>query len=72
MVQSFSNQVLILLKKIWRRNPNFAGPSTETCARHDGHPQSPFTLYLSLVYTVNYFYLFPVLRNLRPNEKFSL
>ena len=22
-----------------------------------------FTLYLSLVYTVNYFYLFPVLRN---------
>ena len=41
MAQSFSNQVLILLKKIWRRNPNFAGPSTETCARHDGHPQSP-------------------------------
>ena len=38
MAKSFSNQVLILLKKCWRRIPNFAGPSTETCARHDGHP----------------------------------
>ena len=25
IAQSFSNQVLILLKTIWRRNPNFAG-----------------------------------------------
>ena len=31
-----------------------------------------FTLYLSLVYTVNYFYVFPVLQNMRHKNHVSM
>ena len=40
MQQSFSKKSAYSAKKNCRRNPNFAGPSTQTCARHDGHSQS--------------------------------
>jgi len=41
--QSFFNQVLTL-PKIWPRNPHFARPSIEACARHGGHPSLPFSI----------------------------